>query len=702
MTNEVERNGRRGAMTGAVEPRHRALTLARIVALVVIGVLIVGLAYLRLAPGEESVVVPGGARAGDLILEPCTYPTEDGSYGADCGTLVVPENRADAASRLIALPVTRIRARSDHTAEPVFRLEGGPGITNMTFPEASRIADDHDVVLVGYRGVDGSSRLDCPEVVSALKHSADFLGDESLHSYSEALAACARRLRDNGVDLAGYTLAQRVDDLETARVALGYDRIDLVSQSVGTRTAMIYSWRYPQSIHRSVMIAVNPPGHFLWDPETTDEQIQHYADLCAEDAGCRDRTDDLTATMRRTAGDIPDRWLFLPIKEGNVRLTSFFGLMQSMAGPAPLRAPVTLDSWLSAADGDASGFWFASFLADFTFPQSFVWGETAATAMLDARVADDYFSSGGGPGSILGDPATDFVWGGGGLVDAWPDDRSDDPYSRVHTTDVETLLIGGTVDFATPARFATEELLPFLPNGHQVVLAELGHEPDFWSYHPEASTRLINTFFDSGEVDDSLYTHRTMDFGTEVTNTALAKGIAGTMVGLAIVAVLSLLWMARRVHKRGRFGRKASATLRSAYPLVLGLGGWFLAVLVVMTIRAPVAFDSELLAVLSVGLPIGLGIYWAWIHRDWSATTKTRGFWGAMAGALVGAWAGFNTTDGLLALITAIVGAAVGANLTLIALDISRDRSGRRRAVEGPTGRESMPSKEPGIERAST
>jgi pimeloyl-ACP methyl ester carboxylesterase len=700
--NGRERNGQRGAMTGAVEPRHRALTLARIVALVVIGVLIVGLAYLRLAPGEESVVVPGGARAGDLILEPCTYPTEDGSYGADCGTLVVPENRADAASRLIALPVTRIRARSDHTAEPVFRLEGGPGITNMTFPEASRIADDHDVVLVGYRGVDGSSRLDCPEVVSALKHSADFLGDESLHSYSEALAACARRLRDNGVDLAGYTLAQRVDDLEAARVALGYDRIDLVSQSVGTRTAMIYSWRYPQSIHRSVMIAVNPPGHFLWDPETTDEQIQHYADLCAEDAGCRDRTDDLTATMRRTAGDIPDRWLFLPIKEGNVRLTSFFGLMQSMAGPAPLRAPVTLDSWLSAADGDASGFWFASFLADFTFPQSFVWGETAATAMLDARVADDYFSSGGDPGSILGDPATDFVWGGGGLVDAWPADRSDDPYSRVHTTDVETLLIGGTVDFATPARFATEELLPFLPNGHQVVLAELGHEPDFWSYHPEASTRLINTFFDSGEVDDSLYTHRTMDFGTEVTNTALAKGIAGTMVGLAIVAVLSLLWMRRRVRRRGSIRPKASAWLRSVYPIVLGLGGWFLAALVVMTIGLAVPLDNQLLAVLSVGVPIGLGIYWAWVHRDWSATTKVRGCWGAMAGALVGAWAGFNAADGLLALITAIVGAAAGANLILIALDISWDRSGRPRVVEGRTGRESMPSTEPGVERART
>jgi pimeloyl-ACP methyl ester carboxylesterase len=666
---------------------------------VIIGALVVGLIYLRLA-GDDPVVVPDGARAGDLVLEPCTYDTEDGSYDADCGTLVVPENRADPGSRVIALPVTRIRATSDHPAEPIFRLQGGPGITNMTFPEASRYIDHRDLVLVGYRGVDGSSRLDCPEVVSALKHSADFLGDESLHSYSEALASCAKRLREDGVDLAGYTLAQRVDDLEAARVALGYDRINLISESVGTRTAMIYSWRYPQSIHRSVMIGVNPPGHFLWDAEATDDQIRYYADLCSKDDTCSDRTEDLAATMRRTAGDIPDRWLFLPIKEGNVRLESFFGLMESMAGPAPLQAPVTLDSWLSASDGDTSGFWFASFLADFTFPESFVWGETAGTAMLDAQVADDYFSSGGDPGSILGNPGTDFVWGGGGMVDAWPADPSDDQYRRVQTTDVETLLIGGTVDFSTPPQFATEELLPSLPNGHQVVLAELGHTSDFWSYEPEASTRLINTFYDSGEVDDSLYTHRTMDFGTEVTLTGLAKGIAGTMVGLAIVAVLSLLWMRRRVRRRGSIRPKASVWLRSVYPLVLGLGGWFLAVLVVMTIGAPVALDSELMAVLSVGLPIGLGIYLSWVHRDWSATTKAKGFWGAMAGSLAGTWAGFNVADGLLALITAIVGAAVGANLVLIALDIAWDRSGRPRTTEARTDRGSMPSAELGVDPA--
>ena len=144
----------------------------------------------------------------------------------------------------------------------------------MDFPDAKRFTARHDVVLVGYRGVDGSSRLDCPEVVASREHSRDLLSRASLASDASAFGACAKRLQDKGVDLAGYSLPERVDDLELARHQLGYGPVDLVSESAGTRTAMIYAWRYPQSIHRSVMIAVNPPGNFLWNAKTTGEQIR--------------------------------------------------------------------------------------------------------------------------------------------------------------------------------------------------------------------------------------------------------------------------------------------------------------------------------------------------------------------------------------------------------------------------------------------
>ena len=150
------------------------------------------------------------------------------------------------------------------------------------------------------------------------------------------------------------------------------------------------------------------------------------------------------------------------------------------------------------------------------------------------------------------------------------------------------------------------------------------------------------------------------------------------MLSLAALTVLSLLWMPIRVHRRGGFGRKTSASLRSLYPVVLGLGGWFAGVLVVLTALPTVPLDDELLAGLSIGLPIGLGIYWAWVRRDWSRTTKAAGFLAAMAGALVGSWLGFNSMTGLLAVLTTIAGATVGANLTLLGLDISWSRSMHR------------------------
>ena len=91
----------------------------------------------------------------------------------------------------------------------------------MTFPAASRFADRHDVVLVGYRGVDGSSKLDCPEVTSAREQARGFLTEKAMRADAAAYKDCAERLQDDGFDLAGYTLPQRVDDLDAARKRAG-------------------------------------------------------------------------------------------------------------------------------------------------------------------------------------------------------------------------------------------------------------------------------------------------------------------------------------------------------------------------------------------------------------------------------------------------------------------------------------------------
>jgi pimeloyl-ACP methyl ester carboxylesterase len=642
-------------------PPQRRFTFTRIAALVLIAAVAAGLGYLRANRGHGSVTVPAGAHAGQISMKPCRYETEKGSIAAYCGTLVVPENRADPRSRLIALPVTRIRARAEHPGAAIFRLEGGPGITNMDFANASRFNDGHDVILVGYRGVDGSSVLSCPEVTSVLRSSADALSTASFDERGKALRSCATRLRDNGADLAGYTLPQRVDDLEAARRALHYGGIDLLSESAGTRTAMIYSWRYPRSIHRSVMLGANPPGHFLWNAADTDQQLRQYS---AQAQG-----GDPVAAMRGTIAHTPDHWGFLPIKPGNVRVASFLGLFEASSGP--LTAPRTFDAWRAAADGDASGLWAMSMMTGLLTPRAQVWGDVAAVGRADAAAAQRHFSADRGSGTALGDAGSDFIWAGGEMTNSWPANADDNAYSRVRTSRVETLVVSGSLDGSTPAQNAARELLPHLPNGHQVVLREFGHTTDFWNTQPEAGTHLISRFFDTGEVDTSQFTHHPIDFTPGKTYGSVARGIADAMIGLAIATIVSLVLMGLRIRKHDRLGRRTSIAVRSIYPAVLGLGGWFAGALAAMVAFPALPVDAMGLVVASVAAPIALGIYYAWFDRAQPTATRRAGLALAVVGALAGAWLGFACADSPFAVLTTIAGAAAGANLALIARDIA-------------------------------
>jgi nucleoside-diphosphate-sugar epimerase/pimeloyl-ACP methyl ester carboxylesterase len=641
----------------------------RVTALALIALLTLSLGYLHFSGVSESVSVPSGARAGQLTLKPCSYTTENGASAADCGTLVVPENRHDPKSRLIALPVIVIHAHSAHPGLPIFRLQGGPGITNMVFTDASRFTAKHDVVLVGYRGVDGSSRLDCPEVDSAMEHSRDLLSQQSYRAVAAAYRSCAQRLRSEGVDLAGYSIPEEVDDLEAARRALGYHQIDLVSESAGTRVAMIYAWRYPKSIHRSVMIGVNPPDNFLWDAKTTGEQIHRYAALCAQATSCRSRTPNLTTSLNSSIAHVPSHWLFLPIQKGDFKAAAFFGLMnETSAGGGPIAAPLTINSLLSADNGDASGAWFLSLMARLTFPSSFVWGDLAAIGESDATYAKHFYASGTNHG--ISAAGNNLIWAGGRLLDAWPANPDENEYTHVQNSKVPTLLIGGNLDFATPPENATRELLPHLKNGREVVLSNLGHADDFWPYEPAAGSRLINTYLNTGKVDTSLYTHNKVDFSPSSSQDQFAKIVLIALLGLAALTVLSLLWMTVRLRKQASFGRKRGAAVRSLYAVLLGLGGWCLGLLVVLTALPTVPLGDPALTVISVSLPVALAVYSGWLKRDTGPRTKLVGIGTVLIAALLGAWLGnhFPATP-LPGALTGILAAVAATNLSLIVLE---------------------------------
>ena len=88
--------------------------------------------------------------------------------------------------------------------------------------------------------------------------------------------------------------------------------------------------------------------------------------------------------------------------------------------------------------------------------------------------------------------------------------------------------MGGNIDYSTPVQFATDELLPFLSNGEQVILSEFGHTGDVWGLQPEATVRLLTSFYGTGVADASLYTYQPMDFHVEFGFPEMAKAQLAT------------------------------------------------------------------------------------------------------------------------------------------------------------------------------
>ena len=191
-------------------PRHQARSASaahrrprRSIALAALG-----LGYLRFGTGDDPVSVPArrARRPADprsrAPTRPSTAATPPTAARSSC-----PRTAPIPRSRLIALPVTRIRARSAHPGRPIFRLEGGPGLTNMEFPTASRFADRPRRRA---RRLPRRRRLVAARLpggrVGAASTRRDLLSATSSAPYADGLPGVRRPPAGDGVDLAGYTL----------------------------------------------------------------------------------------------------------------------------------------------------------------------------------------------------------------------------------------------------------------------------------------------------------------------------------------------------------------------------------------------------------------------------------------------------------------------------------------------------------------
>jgi len=498
------------------------------------------------AKETPAPVLPEGAQAGDLTgLKECEFQPAGSKtkYTAECGTLVVPENWEVDGSRLIALPVVRIPASGANPAEPVFYLQGGPGQSNYSWPPPDWLLENHAVVFVGYRGIDGTVRLSCPEVNRLMKAHAgkDSFSEQARAEYVAAVKQCAASFQKAGVDLSGYTVPGVVEDVEAARTALGYDRINLLSESYGTRVAQIYAYMHPQSLHRLALIGVNTPGHFIWDRAVFDQMIGHLSELCAQDASCSSRTSDFAQTMYDINHNMPKRWLFFNIDPDTVRLGTQFMFLDNP------NMPLIFDAYLAAREGDPSGLAMLNLLMSFAPIDQQIFGDLtnkAGTIDLEKYGGIESVSLGD---SIMGAPMAEWIWP---IAKEWPLELIPKDLREFQGSDVEMLLVNGTVDFATPST-ALDEARPYFHKAQMVLLPEFSHITDVMeTLQPEAFERLITSFYDTGVADSSLYVYQPLSFKPSMSLTVLAKLLVAALILLLALLILGVVLVVRRIRRR--------------------------------------------------------------------------------------------------------------------------------------------------------
>src|SRR5438270_10450063 len=134
-----------------------------------------------------------------------------------CGTVRVPMNRSRKASpdNTIALRIFLLPAAAKAKKEPLFFVEGGPGVSavfnlghNADGFESFRA--EHDIIAVDDRGVGGSAGLRCPQIRGPRA---------ALREIFQVAIDCLPAVQSKA-DLAQYHGLSAAEDLDDVRKAI--------------------------------------------------------------------------------------------------------------------------------------------------------------------------------------------------------------------------------------------------------------------------------------------------------------------------------------------------------------------------------------------------------------------------------------------------------------------------------------------------
>ncbi len=420
------------------------------------------------------------APAATLALHECRleHPLRLGSLPARCGMLEVAENPAEPSGATIRLSIAVVPALNRRsTAPPLFLLAGGPGqaATDLYTSYAgafARINRTHAIVLVDQRGTGRSAPLDCPYPDDWQESTDD------LRAVRASTVACLAKL---GNRVRFYTTSVAVGDLEKARLALGFDAIDLYGSSYGTRVAELYMRRHPRVTHAVILDGVTYPEQAI-GPDTPmdgERALDLIVARCEHTVECAAAFPALAADLANLRRRFGPEVLSLSIGDPSSGLPLHVTFNRSMF-TAALR-------FLSYNSTEAS--LLPSLLHQGALGNL---GPLAAQTIMMARQVGDQLASGMQNGVICSEdeplfaaaldrPLMSRTYQGADQVDAlavicklWPRGPVDDDLHAALHSDVPTLLLSGEADPVTPPDDA-EKAARGLTHHRNLILTGEGH-----------------------------------------------------------------------------------------------------------------------------------------------------------------------------------------------------------------------------------
>jgi pimeloyl-ACP methyl ester carboxylesterase len=429
---------------------------------------------------------------GDIILQ----PTECKGHKAESGILIAKENWFAEKSNYLQIKLLRVFSDNEQKKEPLFYFTGGPGVSNINENWIDGwMLEDHDVILVGYRGLDSDYTIRSITLNSLFISDKNLISEKGMQNIAAAIDKEIIKRTRKGRDMAGYSVLNMVEDIETIRKSLGYKKIDITGLSFGGALAELYSFRYGENINKQILISpalfyniaysspVKDTADIVWEGGLSNINKEWK-----KDSLCLIKSADIEKTVENVLKTLPKKYANIHLSANRIAYATQVMLYDQST------VAQCLDAYIAAEKGDYSGLAYMEFMLKTipTFMNIFdlcykTYSSHTESFKYEKPEKAVYSNS-------------ELAWGSYSYMKSEIPCIPDSLVKR-KSIDVKSLIVIGETDGGEPwARIHSA----LYNNPDIVVLDNMGHQ-DMFTVQREGYTRMAKTYLLEGIVDTSLY-----------------------------------------------------------------------------------------------------------------------------------------------------------------------------------------------------